>query len=97
MSELDCGDNSCKYATNRGGMRTNGGCRCSRNEGWKVERKLQHEINDLKVKLEIAEKALEKAKPRIICINAGRHRGKCSFCDAANSVAEALLKIRGDK
>lgn len=24
----DCGDNSCRYATQRGGMRTNGGCRC---------------------------------------------------------------------
>lgn len=29
MSEpLDCGDNSCMYAPKRGGMRTNGGCRC---------------------------------------------------------------------
>ena len=25
---LDCGDNSCRFATNKGGMRTNGGCRC---------------------------------------------------------------------
>jgi hypothetical protein len=24
----DCGDNSCLYATRKGGMRTNGGCRC---------------------------------------------------------------------
>lgn len=24
----DCGDNSCRYASHRGGMRTNGGCRC---------------------------------------------------------------------
>lgn len=32
MEELrkysDCGDNSCRYAKNKGGMRTNGGCRC---------------------------------------------------------------------
>lgn len=26
----DCGSNSCLYATNKGGMRTNGGCRCDR-------------------------------------------------------------------
>ncbi len=26
--EQDCGDNSCRYAKNKGGMRTNGGCRC---------------------------------------------------------------------
>ncbi len=25
---LDCGDNSCMFAEKRGGMRTNGGCRC---------------------------------------------------------------------
>lgn len=24
----DCGDNSCLYATKKGGMRTNAGCRC---------------------------------------------------------------------
>jgi hypothetical protein len=24
----DCGDNSCHFAVNRGGMRTNGGCAC---------------------------------------------------------------------
>jgi hypothetical protein len=29
-SRLDCGDNSCRYATTKGGMRTNGGCRCTR-------------------------------------------------------------------
>jgi hypothetical protein len=25
---IDCGDNSCLCASKRGGMRTNGGCRC---------------------------------------------------------------------
>ncbi len=25
---LDCGDNSCRYAKEKTGMRTNGGCRC---------------------------------------------------------------------
>lgn len=27
-AELDCGDSSCRYATKKGGMRTNGGCSC---------------------------------------------------------------------
>lgn len=33
---LDCGDNSCVFAPkeNRGGMRTNGGCRCLENAGY---------------------------------------------------------------
>lgn len=26
--DFDCGDNSCQYAKKKGGMRTNGGCRC---------------------------------------------------------------------
>lgn len=29
--EMDCGDNSCLFATSRGGMRTNGGCQCIEN------------------------------------------------------------------
>lgn len=28
ISKLDCGDSSCLFAKNKGGMRTNGGCRC---------------------------------------------------------------------
>jgi len=32
MTTPDCGDNSCLYAISRGGMRTNGGCRCDRCE-----------------------------------------------------------------
>jgi hypothetical protein len=28
LPPLDCGDNSCLFAPKKGGMRTNGGCRC---------------------------------------------------------------------
>ena len=31
LSTLDCGDNSCYFAKNKTGMRTNGGCRCLSN------------------------------------------------------------------
>lgn len=34
MIELDCGDNSCSFAKNKTGMRTNGGCRCFKNAGF---------------------------------------------------------------
>ncbi len=27
--DIDCGDNSCRFARKKGGMRTNGGCRCA--------------------------------------------------------------------
>lgn len=30
VRQLDCLDNSCRFATKRHGMRTNGGCRCLR-------------------------------------------------------------------
>jgi len=50
---LDCGDSSCRYAINRGGMRTNGGCRCSDNDGRKVERFLLRNYH--KALLEIKE------------------------------------------
>ena len=32
--DLDCGDSSCAFAKTRGGMRTNGGCRCLENLGF---------------------------------------------------------------
>lgn len=28
ISNLDCGDSSCLFSKQKGGMRTNGGCRC---------------------------------------------------------------------
>lgn len=34
MTPLDCGDNGCYFATDKGGMRTNGGCRCLSNAGF---------------------------------------------------------------
>ena len=32
--DMDCGDSSCMFATVRGGMRTNGGCRCLESLGF---------------------------------------------------------------
>lgn len=42
MFDMDCGDSSCAFALKRGGMRTNGGCRClPRDElGWELRRNL---------------------------------------------------------
>ena len=34
--DWDCGDSSCRFAVKTGGMRTNGGCRCIRNNGLRV-------------------------------------------------------------
>ena len=35
----DCGDNSCRFAIHKGGMRTNGGCRCIEESGMPVEKR----------------------------------------------------------
>lgn len=50
-NSLDCGDNSCKYAITKGGMRTNGGCRCLSNDPKRVESFLLHERSVLKSQL----------------------------------------------
>ena len=41
LSKLDCGDNSCRFAQNKGGMRTNGGCRCLK----EIDQSVRHEIH----------------------------------------------------
>lgn len=43
---LGCGDSSCKYVRPTG-MATNGGCRCARNHGDKVERFLLRNLASL--------------------------------------------------
>jgi hypothetical protein len=83
MSELDCGDNSCKYSKNRGGMRTNGGCRCVVNKPRDVERHLLRQVAELQAKLEIARDALKS-----ICDNRCAHQNPCE-------AREALQKIGG--
>lgn len=45
----DCGDNSCRFAIHKGGMRTNGGCRCIRNEDL-IVRQFFYTFNPVQVK-----------------------------------------------
>jgi len=52
VETLDCGDNSCLYATKRGGMRTNGGCRCSL--------KIRYLGGDQEIELHIIRRALRR-------------------------------------
>lgn len=46
MSELDCGDNSCLFATRKDGMRTNGGCRCIPPGHARLSIKIQEILNE---------------------------------------------------
>jgi hypothetical protein len=59
-TDLDCGDNSCYFATAKGGMRTNGGCRCLSHYGFsssllKAVRELLPEVLRLRRQLGIQE------------------------------------------
>lgn len=66
---LDCGDNSCMFARQKTGMRTNGGCRCLKDLDYEPERrrKVRAHIADLEQRLVAAEeerdllRAVEKA------------------------------------
>lgn len=40
---MDCGDNSCVFALDRGGMRTNGGCRCLKD--YDIPTALRHQLH----------------------------------------------------
>lgn len=68
IHQIDCGASNCKYAISRGGMRTNGGCRCAENKGRDVERfmwrnyhKALQKIQELEASLEV-EKMLEQER-----------------------------------
>ena len=54
--KLDCGDNSCMFAENKTGARTNGGCRCTDNLGFsksqtKAFREMAYAVIELREKL----------------------------------------------
>lgn len=44
---LDCGDNSCYFAKNKTGMRTNGGCSCFERAGFRSRSIIQNAIEML--------------------------------------------------
>lgn len=61
---MDCGDNSCMFAETKGGMRTNGGCRCLENLiGTQLTRvttrNIQRRVLSLSQRLYRAERELE--------------------------------------
>jgi hypothetical protein len=70
--EIDCGDNSCQFATQKGGMRTNGGCRCLYNAGFgksglQAVSPMFRRIKDLEQKLASVTKELGEANRKLLC------------------------------
>lgn len=48
---MDCGDNSCLFAEAKGGMRTNGGCRCLRDLPHALQRDIHRRVLSLSQRL----------------------------------------------
>lgn len=57
--DWDCGDNSCYFAKNKTGMRTNGGCRCEcfvkPRDAIRTIRKQLHSLASIKSKVEFGD------------------------------------------
>lgn len=106
--ELDCGDNSCHFAKNKTGMRTNGGCRCFTIHGYSRSAiqsahlmlpdiiALRKQITALKASLETAVAALEKyALPCSLWFLKGPY-GNSPDIDSVEKIREALASIVGE-
>src|SRR5271166_4560138 len=65
----DCGDNSCQFATSRGGMRTNGGCRCGMRDVRDVKLRLYVRLLQLVVKELLEEEDLTAKLDNCIASN----------------------------
>jgi hypothetical protein len=61
---LDCGDNSCRFAKNKGGQRTNGGCRCLRSLDPIIRIAILEFISDLEGKLAACREQLHEEQHR---------------------------------
>lgn len=59
LPSLDCGSNSCRYAQIKGGMRTNGPCRCTENKGRDVERHLLRNYQTALNKIDVLQASIE--------------------------------------
>ena len=92
---IDCGDSSCAFARKRGGMRTNGGCRCLNGERmgplppgtrgvlgqlWKAAPALLDEIEALRKVAEAAGEMRDSATTTFNEDNGGAPR--CGDCGA---------------
>jgi hypothetical protein len=44
LEQIDCGDSSCVFAARKTGMRTNGGCRCLKDEVKPELRRILHRL-----------------------------------------------------
>lgn len=78
---LDCGDNSCRYAKVKTGMRTNGGCRC------------EQKVQEGKKAITLLDQQQEKLA--IACNNLGWDNSGCyDFDDLVNLISNRVKMER---
>ena len=77
---LDCGDSGCYFAKNKGGMRTNGGCRCFESAGFSKGMhaaaremllevlKLRSECNSLHVTVDVLKRCMKAISPAALAL-----------------------------
>lgn len=94
MVDLDCGDNSCRFAKVRGGMRTNGGCGCFEKAGYSrsaIKSAEQMLLDVLALRARVKE--LEEMVIAYRVANEGRaHRDGCTLMEN-EKLREALEKL----
>ena len=98
---IDCGDSSCAFARERGGMRTNGGCRCAEDKRMRTPGALAalgeawRALPALVKRLQAAELALSSPPP---CIHSSlcpvdHQRGiKCNCAGAPSAPPPAVTR-----
>jgi len=100
VSALDCGDNSCLFAKNKGGMRTNGGCRCFELHGFERSQVRSAQLmlpEILRLRAELAQargevemlKGLFTGADTVAQINARDRDCAIADCDSLRSQLEA--------
>lgn len=88
--ELDCGDNSCAFAKDKNGMRTNGGCHCFSNAGFSrsvIASAHQMLPELLSLRHARSESQAEIARLRSRCAD-GTHRCACDAVATRNTVPD---------
>ena len=92
---LDCGDNSCLYAMNKTGMRTNGGCRCSPKRMKDDLGRSRKACDDLHAELERVRGELQSAEAGYF-VAERELQGANNKYDELRTLILALPKVEGE-
>lgn len=93
MGDLDCGDNSCLFAWKKGGMRTNGGCRCLQDLPTELRRDVQLWAQKAKRLIKTARAEGRAEVVAVVRRRLERHRTESMDWKAEEELAGLLAEI----